>query len=117
MSRNAIRRSNEVGGSQLLPFLVGAGIATALVVAFLVLHNTNIRASAELKKLEIAQTQLEDLVKTSLLEAERLRSPRLLSERSAQMNLGLVSVSQLEFVETPVRRSWRGADLAREETR
>lgn len=117
MSRNQIRRTNQVGGAQLLRFLVGAGITTALVVAFALLHVTNIRAAAELKKMEVVQSRLDDLVKSARLQSERLRSPRQLSDRSAQMNLGLISVSQLEIVEAPVRRSWSGADLAKEEAR
>ena len=117
MSRNQIRRTNQVGGAQLLRFLVGAGITTALVVAFALLHVTNIRAAGELKKLETAQNRLDDLVKSARLQSERLRSPRQLSDRSAQMNLGLISVSQLEIVEAPVRRPWNGADLAKEESR
>lgn len=117
MSRNQIRRTNQVGGAQLMRFLVGAGITTSLVVAFALLHVTNIRVAAELKKLEVAQSRLEDLVKSARLQSERLRSPRQLSERSLQMNLGLISVSQLEIVEAPVRRPWNGADLAKEEAR
>jgi hypothetical protein len=46
-----------------------------------------------------------------------LSSPRNLSERATQMNLGLISVSQLEIVETPTRRSWQGTDLAKEGAR
>jgi hypothetical protein len=117
VSRNQIRRTNQVGGAQLLRFLVGAGITTALVVAFALLHVTNIRAAGELKKLEVAQSRLDDLVKSARLQTERLRSPRQLSDRSLQMSLGLISVSQLEIVEAPVRRSWSGADLAKEEAR
>ncbi|MCX6936119.1 MAG: hypothetical protein NTZ01_08050 [Verrucomicrobia bacterium] len=117
MSRNQIRRTNQVGGTPLLRFLVGAGLATSLVIVFALLHVTNIRAAGELKKLEGVRTRLDEVVKSARLQAERLRSPRHLSERSAQMNLGLVSVSQLEIVEAPVRRTWQGADIAREEIR
>ena len=44
MSRNQIRRTNEVGGTQLVRFLLGAGVTTSLVVVFVLLHVTNIRA-------------------------------------------------------------------------
>ena len=117
MSRNQIRRTNQVGGAKLTCFLVGAGIFTSLAVAFALLYVGNIRAAGELKKLEVTQSRLEDLVKSARLQSERLRSPRQLSERSLQMNLGLISVSQLEIVEAPVRRPWNGADLAKEEAR
>jgi len=53
-------------------------------------------------------------VKSARLQAEKLRSPRHLSERSAEMNLGLISVSQLEIVEAPARRPLAGTDIARE---
>ena len=117
MSRNQIRRTNQVGGVQLLRFLVGAGITTSLVVAFALLHVYNIRASSDLKKLEQEQAKLDRQVNSARLQSERLRSPRQLSDRSVQMNLGLISISQLEIVEAPVRRPWNGADLAKEETR
>jgi hypothetical protein len=113
MSRNQIRRTNEVGGTQLVRFLLGAGVTTSLVVVFVLLHVTNIRAATELKKMETAHARVDDLVKSARLQAERLRSPRHLSERSAEMSLGLVSVSQLEIVEAPARRSVP-ADIARE---
>jgi hypothetical protein len=57
---------------------------------------------------------LDDIVKSARLQAEKLRSPRHLSERSAEMNLGLISVSQLEIVEAPTRRPLAGTDIARE---
>ena len=117
MSRNQIRRTNEVGGTNLLRFLLGAGVTTSLVVVFVLLHVTNIRAATELKKLDTAHTRLDDLVKSARLQAEKLRSPRHLSERSAEMNLGLISVSQLEIVEAPVRRPMPSTDIAREGNR
>ncbi|NDC80042.1 MAG: hypothetical protein EB090_02045 [Verrucomicrobia bacterium] len=117
MSRNQIRRTNQVGGAQLTSILVVAGIATSLVVAFALLQMNNIRVAGELKKLEVARNRLEELVRSARLQSERLRSPRQLSERSAQMSLGLISVSQLEIVEAPIRRPWNGADLAKEEAR
>ena len=114
MSRNQIRRTNEVGGTSLIRFLLGAGVTTSLVVVFVLLHVTNIRAATELKKLETSHARLDDLVKSARLQAEKLRSPRHLSERSAEMNLGLISVSQLEIVEAPTRRPLAGTDIARE---
>ena len=117
MSRNQIRRTNHVGGTPLIRFMVGAGLATSLVVVFVLLHVTNIHEAGELKKLEVARGHLDDLVKSARLQAERLSSPRNLSERAAQMNLGLISVSQLEIVEGPARRNWQGPDLAQEGTR
>jgi hypothetical protein len=33
------------------------------------------------------------------------------------MNLGLVSVSELEMYEAPVRKAWQATDLAKEEAR
>ena len=114
MSRNQIRRTNHVGGTPLIRFMVGAGLATSLVVVFVLLHVTNIHEAGELKKLEVARGHLDDLVKSARLQAERLSSPRNLSERAAQMNLGLISVSQLEIVEGPARRNWQGTDLAKE---
>ncbi len=117
MSRNQIRRTNHVGGTPLIRFMVGAGLATSLVVVFVLLHVTNIHEAGELKKLEVARGHLDDLVKSARLQAERLSSPRNLSERAAQMNLGLISVSQLEIVEGPARRNWQGTDLAKEGTR
>lgn len=117
MSRNQIRRTNHVGGTPLIRFMVGAGLATSLVVVFVLLHVTNIHEAGELKKLEVARGHLDDLVKSARLQAERLSSPRNLSERAAQMNLGLISVSQLEIVEGPTRRNWQGTDLAKEGTR
>lgn len=51
MSRNQIRRTNQVGGTQLARFLLAAGLATSLVVAFVLLHVSNIRAAGELKKI------------------------------------------------------------------
>lgn len=117
MSRNQIRRANEVGGTQLVRFLLGAGVTTSLVVVFVLLHVTNIRAATELRKLETSHNQVEDRVKTARLQAERLRSPRHLSERSAEMNLGLISVSQLEIVEAPARRQPSATDIAREACR
>ncbi|NBT89921.1 MAG: hypothetical protein EBT50_03700 [Verrucomicrobia bacterium] len=113
MSRNQIRRTNEVGGTKLIRFLLGAGVTTSLVVVFVLLHVTNIRAATELKKQETAHARLDDLVKARL-QAEKLRSHRHLSERSTEMNLGLVSVSQLEIVEAPARRSPAATDIARE---
>ena len=117
MSRNQIRRTNEVGGTKLIRFLLGAGVTTSLVVVFVLLHVTNIRAATELKKLETAHARVDDLVKSARLQAEKLRSPRHLSERSAEMNLGLISVSQLEIVEAPARRPLSATDLAREGNR
>ena len=117
MSRNQIRRTNHVGGTPLILFRVGAGIATSLVVVFALLHVTNIHEAGELKKLEVARGHLDDLVKSARLQAERLSSPRNLSERAAQMNLGLISVSQLEIVEGPTRRNWQGTDMAKDGTR
>ena len=117
MSRNQIRRTNHVGGTPLIRFMVGAGLATSLVVVFALLHVTNIHVAAECKKLEVSQSHLDDLVKSARLQAERLSSPRNLSERAVQMNLGLISVSQLEIVDTPTRRSWQGTDLAKEGAR
>lgn len=117
MSRNQIRRTNEVGGTQLVRFLLGAGVTTSLVVVFVLLHVTNIRAATDLKKLETSHARVDDLVKSARLQAERLRSPRHLSERSAEMNLGLVSVSQLEIVEAPARRQASATDIAREASR
>ena len=117
MSRNQIRRTNHVGGTPLIRFMVGAGLATSLVVVFVLLHVTNIHEAGELKKLEVARGHLDDLVKSARLQAERLSSPRNLSDRAAQMNLGLISVSQLEIVEGPARRNWQGTDLAKEGTR
>lgn len=117
MSRNQIRRSNQMGGSQLVLMLVAAGVATALVVAFVLLHVTNIRAAGELKKLETARARQEDVLKSARLLAERLRSPKHLTEQAGQMHLGLVSVSQLEMYEAPARRGWQATDLAREEGR
>ena len=114
MSRNQIRRTNHVGGTPLIGFMVGAGLATSLVVVFVLLHVTNIHEAGELKKLEVARGHLDDLVKSARLQAERLSSPRNLSERAAQMNLGLISVSLLEIVEGPARRNWQGTDLAKE---
>lgn len=43
--------------------------------------------------------------------------PRNLTERAEQMNLGLVSVSQLEIYEAPTRKNWQATDLAKEESR
>jgi len=86
-------------------------------VVFVLLHVTNIRAATELKKLETSHARLDDLVKSARLQAEKLRSPRHLSERSAEMNLGLISVSQLEIVEAPARRPLAGTDIAREASR
>ena len=117
MSRNQIRRTNEVGGAKLIRFLLGAGVTTSLVLVFVLLHVTNIRAAAELKKLETAHARLDDLVKSARLQAEKLRSHRHLNERSVEMNLGLVSVSQLEIVEAPARRSNSATEVAREATR
>jgi hypothetical protein len=97
--------------------MVGAGIATSLVVVFALLHVTNIHEAGELKKLEVARGHLDDLVKSARLQAERLSSPRNLSERAVQMNLGLISVSQLEIVEGPTRRNWQGTDMAKDGTR
>jgi hypothetical protein len=114
MSRNQIRRTNEVGGTKLVRFLLGAGVTTSLVVVFVLLHVTNIRAATELKKQETAHARLDDLVKSARLQAEKLRSPRHLAERSAEMTLGLVSVSQLEIVEAPARRAPVSTDIARE---
>ena len=117
MSRNQIRRTNHVGGTPLIRFMVGAGLATSLVVVFVLLHVTNIHEAGELKKLEVARGHLDDLVKSARLQAERLSSPRNLSERAAQMNLGLISVSQLEIVEGPTRRNWQGTDMAKDGAR
>jgi len=117
MSRNQIRRTNEVGGTPLVRFLLGAGVTTSLVVVFVLLHVTNIRAATELRKLETSHARTDDLVKSARLQAERLRSPRHLSERSAEMNLGLISVSQLEIVEAPARRQPAATDIAREASR
>ena len=117
MSRNQIRRTNHVGGTPLIRFMVGAGLATSLVVVFALLHVTNIHEAGELKKLEVARGHLDDLVKSARLQAERLSSPRNLSERAAQMNLGLISVSQLEIVEGPTRRNWQGTDMAKDGAR
>ena len=117
MSRNQIRRTNEVGGTNLIRFLLGAGVTTSLVVVFVLLHVTNIRAATVLKKLETAHARFDDLAKSARLQAERLRSPRHLSERSAEMNLGLISVSQCEVVEAPPRRTLPSTDLAREASR
>lgn len=117
MSRNQIRRTNEVGGTRLIRFLLGAGVTTSLVVVFVLLHVTNIRAATDLKKLETSHARLDDLVKSARLQAEKLRSPRHLSERSSEMNLGLISVSQLEIVEAPARRPSASTDIAREGNR
>ncbi|NBQ64352.1 MAG: hypothetical protein EBS49_08950 [Verrucomicrobia bacterium] len=117
MSRNQIRRTNRVGDTRLVLLLLGAGVLTMLAVIFALLHVTNIRAATELKKMESAHARLDDLVKSARLQAEKLRSPRHLSERSAAMNLGLVSVSQLEVVEAPARRLSPTTDLAREASR
>lgn len=117
MSRNQIRRTNEVGGTRLIRFLLGAGVTTSLVVVFVLLHVTNIRAATDLKKLETSHARLDDLVKSARLQAEKLRSPRHLSERSSEMNLGLISVSQLEIVEAPARRPSASTDIAREGSR
>jgi hypothetical protein len=117
MSRNQIRRTNEVGGTHLVRILLGAGVATSLVLVFVLLHVTNIRAATDLKKLETSHARLDDLVKSARLQAEKLRSPRHLSERSAEMNLGLISVSQCEVVEAPARRPMSSADIAREASR
>ncbi len=117
MSRNQIRRTNHVGGTQLARFLVAAGLATTLVVAFALLRVANIRAAGELKKLETARTRQEDVLKSARLQAEKLRSPRHLTERANQMNLGLVSVSHLEIYEAPIRKGWQSTDLAKEESR
>ena len=117
MSRNQIRRTNEVGGTQLVRFLLGAGVTTSLVVVFVLLHVTNIRAATELKKLETSHARVDDLVKSARLQGERLRSPRHLSERSTEMGLGLISVSQCEVVEAPARRSPSDTDIARETSR
>lgn len=114
MSRNQIRRTNEVGGTHLIRFLLGAGVTTSLVVVFVLLHVTNIRAATELKKLETAHARLDDLVKSARLQAEKLRSPRHLAERSGEMKLGLISTSQCEVVEAPTRRSSPSAELIRE---
>ncbi|NBP24570.1 MAG: hypothetical protein EBU81_08485 [Proteobacteria bacterium] len=116
MSRNQIRRTNEVGGTQLVKFLLGAGIFTSLAVVFVLLHVTNNFAATELKKLETSHAKVDDLVKSARLQAERLRSPRHLSERSTEMSLGLISVSQLEIVEAPARRPMP-TDLVREASR
>ena len=56
-------------------------------------------------------------MKSARLQAEKLRSPRHLTERANQMNLGLVSVSQLEIYEAPIRKGWQSTDLAKEESR
>ena len=117
MSRNQIRRTNQVGGTPLVRVLLGAGLGTCLVVAFVLLHVANIRAAADLKKLETARAKQEDVLKSARLLAERLRSPLNLTERAQQMNLGLVSVSQLEIVEAPTRKGWQATDLAKEEAR
>jgi len=117
MSRNQIRRTNQVGGTQLVRFLLAAGLATTLVVAFALLHVSNIRAAGEFKKLETARARQEDILKSARLQAEKLRSPRHLTERAAQRNLGLVSVSQLEIYEAPIRKGWQSTDLAKEESR
>jgi len=42
-----------------------------------------------------------------------LRSPKYLTEQAAHMNLGLVSVSELEMYEAPVRKTY----LAKEEAK
>jgi len=117
VSRNQIRRTNQVGGTQLVRFLLGAGLATSLVIAFALLHVSNIRAAGELKKLEMARARQEEVLKSARLQAEKLRSPRNLTERAEQMNLGLVSVSQLEIYEAPTRKAWQATDLAKEESR
>ena len=114
MSRNQIRRTNQVGGTQLVRVLVGAGLGTCLVVAFVLLHVANIRAAADLKKLETARAKQEDVLKSARLLAKRLRSPRNMTERAQQMNLGLISVSQLEIVEAPTRKDWQATGLAKE---
>jgi hypothetical protein len=100
VSRNQIRRTNQVGGTQLARFLLAAG-----------------RAAGELKKLETARARQEDVLKSARLLSEKLRSPKYLTEQAAQMNLGLVSVSELEMYEAPVRKTWQATDLAKEEAR
>ena len=117
MSRNQIRRTNQVGGTQLARFLLAAGLATSLVVAFVLLHVSNIRAAGELKKLETARARQEDVLKSARLLSEKFRSPKYLTEQAAHMNLGLVSVSELEMYEAPVRKTWQATDLAKEEAR
>lgn len=117
MSRNQIRRTNEVDGAKLVQFLAGAGVLTSLLVVFVLLHVTNIRASTELKALETSHAQLEDQLRSARLKAEKLRSPRHLNERSNEMKLGLISVSQLEVIEAPARRSLPVADNLREVVR
>ncbi len=117
MSRNQIRRTNQVGGTQLVRFLLAAGLATSLVVAFVLLHVTNIRAAGELKRLETAKARQEDILKSARLLSEKLRSPKHLAEKAAQMNLGLISVSELEMYEAPTKKGWQATDLAKEEAR
>ena len=92
-------------------------VATTLVVLLVLLQVGNIRTSNDLKKLENENARLEDLVKAARVHAEKLRSPRHLAEQSSAMNLGLISVSQLEIVEAPARRSPLATDLARESGR
>ena len=117
MSRNQIRRTNQVGGGKLVGFLVLGSLFAALTIALLLLNVGNHHAANEMKELEVSRARLDVQVKSARLQAERLRSPKNLSEKSVQMNLGLVSVSQLEIVEAPARRNLQATHLAKEEAR
>lgn len=102
MSRNTIRRSNDIYARKIWKPLAGIVVLAVFGVVFVFLRVQNIQLADDVKHLENAFGEIAKRNMALRLEIERRMKPRALHEKIAEFNLGLVSVADLPKVKAPM---------------
>ncbi|MFZ5806451.1 MAG: hypothetical protein ACOY3I_04540 [Verrucomicrobiota bacterium] len=108
MSRNLIRRSNNLQARKAWKLLSTIVVLALLGMVFVFLQVRNIQLADEVKKLETDLAEVNRRNNALRLEIEHRMKPRALQEKIAEYRLDLINVADLPKVKAPMTSAASG---------
>jgi hypothetical protein len=101
MSRNRIRKNNDLPARKMGKFVGLIVTVTIFALVFVFLQVRVYKMADEVKRLENRLAEVKEKNHLLLGQVEYRKSPRVLQNQIAYLNLNLVGIHQLDQVEAP----------------
>lgn len=102
MSRNVLRRSNDISMRRLWVWVTGILVSAVFGLIFVCIHVQNIGLANDVKKLEVELTELSKRNALLQLEVAARMKPRKLQEKITELGIQMVSIAELPKVKAPL---------------
>ncbi|MFH1066411.1 MAG: hypothetical protein V1746_00670 [bacterium] len=102
MSRNVLRRSNDIHIRRLWRWVTIISVGAAFGLIFVYINVQNIGLANDVKKLEMEMAELNKRNTLLQLEVAARMKPRKLQEKIAELGMQMVSIAELSKVKAPL---------------